>query len=89
MMNQPPQRPTPPPCPRCQGQCVWAEVGMTGSQGFRLIYARKKPGALFFGEKGVDMVATICLNCGHAAFYAKGVLKVRDDFENHPEWFNI
>ena len=90
MTNQPPQRPPPPSCPRCQGLCVWAEVGITGSQGiphFHLIYARKKPGALFSGEMGADVVAAICLNCGYTAFYVKGLLKLREDFQNHPEWF--
>ena len=91
MMNRPPQHPLPPPCPHCQGQRVWAEPSIHSSEGsshYHLIYGHEKPGAIFSGLKMVDVAAAICLNCGYTAFYAKDVLKMRADFQNHPEWFD-
>jgi hypothetical protein len=37
----------------------------------------------------VEVAAAICLNCGYTALYAKDVLKMRAEFQNHPEWFNL
>jgi hypothetical protein len=90
MMNQPPSHP-PPLCPHCQGRRVWAETHVTGSErlgNFTLIYAHEKPGAVLSSPKMVDVAAAICLNCGYTAFYAKDVLKMRADFQQHPEWFD-
>jgi hypothetical protein len=93
MMNQPaPTHPPPPPCPHCQGRRVWAETYIGSTEGFphfHLIYAHGKPGAVFSAPKMVDVAAAICLNCGYAAFYAKDVLKMREDFQQHPEWFDL
>ena len=92
MTNQPPQHPPPPACPHCQGRRVWAEIHIRGGEGFphfHLIYAHEKPGAVFSGPKEADVAAAICLNCGYTAFYAKDVLKMRAEFQNHPEWFDL
>jgi predicted nucleic-acid-binding Zn-ribbon protein len=35
------------------------------------------------------VAAAICLDCGYTAFYAKDVLKMRAEFQNHPEWFDL
>lgn len=91
MMNQPPGHPPPPPCPHCQGRRVWADTNISG-EGFpklHLIYGHEKPGAFFSSPKVVDVAAAICLNCGYTAFYAKDVLKMRADFQQHPEWFDL
>ena len=88
MMNQPPRRPPPPPCPQCHGQRIWAEVYV--SEGlFRMVYAHGKPGGVFSSPKMVDVGTVICLNSGYTAFYAKDVLKMRADFQHHPEWFDL
>ena len=94
MMNQPqpPQHPPPPSCPHCQGLRVWAEPHISAGEhmGYiQMIYAHEKPGAFFSGPKTVDVAAAICLNCGYTAFYAKDVLKMRAEFQDHPEWFDL
>jgi predicted nucleic-acid-binding Zn-ribbon protein len=88
MMNQPAQRPQPSPCPHCQGRRVWAEPDVSEGQ-FFMVYGHEKSNALFTRAKLAQMAAAICLNCGYTAFYAKDVLKMRADFQNHPEWFDL
>jgi hypothetical protein len=37
----------------------------------------------------VGAAAAICLTCGFTALYAKEVFRMREDFQQHPEWFDF
>lgn len=89
MSSQPPQSHLPSPCPHCQGQRIWATThAAAGGYGgdFDLIYTNR-PFTLFSSRKRAKLVAAICLHCGYTAFYTKGVEKIRDEFQQHPEKF--
>jgi predicted nucleic-acid-binding Zn-ribbon protein len=92
MTNQPAQHLLPPACPHCQSRRVWAEPHIETAgrhRQFRVIYAHEKPGTYFSGPMEIDVTAAICLNCGYTAFYARDVLKMHAEFENHPEKFDL
>lgn len=84
-MNQP--RRTPPPCPLCQGLRVWADIGTGDGNTLSLTYGHK-PTRFIRIPMFTGAAAAICLNCGFTAFYAENVPQMREEIQQHPEWFD-